>query len=139
MVKFRNTNFINSQMSVKDITLTFEYGKIGIKDFIYHTLIEEGYLKKKARYFIPTEKLLDLAYVPEKLTLDEDQRRCLSVVSSFYKKEIIELLDGNKQVFKTMVKMGLLKQEPGRRYRKSEKFEEMLSDGMSTITLKGEK
>ena len=138
MVKIRNTNFINSQMSVKDITLTFEYGK-NIKNFIYHTLIEEGYLKKNARYFIPTEKLLDLAYVPEKLTLDENQRRCLGFVHSFYKKEIIELLDGNKQVFKTMLKIGLLKQEFGKRYRKSEKFEEILSDGVSTIELKGEK
>ncbi len=123
-------------MSLKDIAYTFEHGKLTVKNFTYNVLIEEGYVKKHLRYFAPTDKLLDKVFVPLVLVLNEYQRRWFSVTNNFYGIEAVEQLDGNEQLFKFMVKSGMFKIEADKRYRKSERFEEMLTEGETTFKLK---
>jgi hypothetical protein len=134
MVKIRNSNFITSQMSLRDISYTFVF-KGSAKDFTYKTLIEEGYIKKHLRYFAPTDKLLDLAFVPTFIVLDEHQRRWFTCNNNFFAKEAIEHL-GEEQIFKRMVKVGMFKITTACRYRKSEGFEELLTEGETTFRLR---
>jgi len=139
MVTIRNSNFINSQMSLKDISFAFERGKETVKGYTYNTLIEHGYVRKKGRYFVPTDKLMELAFVPDQITFHEYQRRWLNSIYKFYSEEVIEnAFDNNSHIFKVMVKLGMFKREQDKRYRKSEVFEDLLSEGESTFKLKND-
>lgn len=126
-------------MTLKDIKKAFEWSsKISLKQFIYDTLIEQGYVRKMGRYFAPQKKLFLLAFVPEKLVLNDYQRRWFTTTNSFYGKEAIEVLDENEQLFKHMIVLGMFKQSADKRYRKTDEFTELLIEGENTFVMKEE-
>jgi hypothetical protein len=65
--------------------------------------------------------------------MNESQRRYLQVQTACTKEDIINLFDGNVQIFKELIKIGYFKFDSDRRYRKSEPFEEMLAEGEDTF------
>jgi hypothetical protein len=121
-------------MTPIDIQYAFGLERKAIKTYIYEKLIANGYVTKKSdRWFKPTEKLLNLAFLPTKYIMNESQRRYLQVQTACTKEDIINLFDGNVQIFKELIKIGYFKFDSDRRYRKSEPFEEMLAEGEDTF------
>jgi hypothetical protein len=139
MIEIKNAHFICNQMSAIDIAYAFGLERKAVKEYIYQKLIAGGYLHKKSdRWFKPTEKLLNLAFLPSKYTLSETQSRYLTSQTACAKEEMVSLFDGNAQIFKALVEMGYLKFGTDKRYRKSTTFEDMLVEGEDTIHFKRE-
>jgi len=135
-LEIRNKNFICKKMQLKDISKAFEF-KGKAYDFIYNVLLEEDYLRKIGdRYFTPTEKLLDAAFLPKMLLVKEHQRRYLSNNAYFYRVDIVNLFGGNlmaEQIVKKLIKDGYLLLDDSKRYRISTHLEDFLGDGEDTF------
>ena len=134
MITIRNSNFIAPVMVKRDIQSAFLFeGKVS--DFIWRELIENGWIVRKSdRYFKPTEKLLDLAFLPSQIVLSEGQRRALEVSTTFAKEELVEIFE-NLQIVKKLIKMNLLKVGADKRFRKSAELEHLLVEGETLIQL----
>ena len=124
-------------MQQVDIKKAFDIpSRVGVLRYIYDTLIENGYLvKQNERYFKPTEKLLDLAFLPDKLILNDFQSRWLSYNTSFNKHDLIVLFDDNKQIIKKMIYLQYFQLQRNGSYAKSAKFEQDLADGELEFSL----
>jgi hypothetical protein len=97
-------------------------------------LIADGWLRKTAnRLFSPTEKLLDEAFLPQAITLGSSQLRYLSLSNWFYKKDLVNCLNNNEQIVKYLIRYGYLVLHADKRYRKSDKLIEWLTDGNNTF------
>ena len=135
-MNIKNKNFISSKMQIVDIKHAFGVETKGIQKFIYDELIGPGFLRKiNGRYYAPTEKLLDLAWLPPMLDLTEYQARFLSYNSHFSRPDLIELLDDNIQIVKQLVKFGFFMLQKNGSYSKSAKLEEALADGETQFSL----
>lgn len=132
----RNKNFICSKMSMTDVTRAFECGKKP-KEYVYDTLIEEGWIRKIGdRFFAPTEKLLNEAFLPVCVSLDENQRRYLSNNTHFYRVDLLNAFGGeqtSEQIVKKLIAKGYIVLDDSKRYRKSGALEEFLADGDDTF------
>lgn len=136
MITIDNPNYISSKMQFVDIKYAFKVQNKGIMKFIYEELIGPGYLRKvNERYYAPTQKLLDLAFLPKKLVLQEYQGRYLSYNSHFSRADLIELFDDNEQIVKQLIKLGFLTLQKNGNYSKSAKFEEALAEGEMQFSL----
>ncbi|HBH11735.1 MAG TPA: hypothetical protein DDX29_01230 [Clostridiales bacterium] len=125
-------------MQLRDINNAFVVSG-SVLDYTYSVLIEGGYVRKiGGRFYEPTEKLLDEAFLPNILVLDEHQRRYLSMNQCFYRHDLVKCLDDNDQIVKALIKKGYLKLDTDKRYKKSDDFNNILADGGDTINLKGE-
>lgn len=136
-MKIRNKNFICDKMQKRDIKEAFYFETDDLMSEIY-ALIGEGYLRKEGdRFFCPTEKLLDEAFLPQSRTifLDDVKSRFLSHNSSFYRGDLVSCFDGNERIVAALIKKGVLRLEHDKRYRKSSEFEELLAEGGDTIKL----
>jgi len=135
-LEIRNKNFICKKMQLKDITAAFEI-KGKTFDYLYSTLIEDDYLRKVGdRYFTPTEKLLNEAFLPKTLIVEEHQRRYLSNNAYFYRVDVITLFGGDlraEQIVKKLIKDGYILMDDSKRYRKSTHLEDFLGDGEDTF------
>lgn len=131
--QIRNTNFISSRMDVKDIELCFIFdGKT--RPFI-NSLVEEGYLQKTGdRYYKPTDRLLSLAFLPEKIILTTEQRRYVTRNSAFTAEQLRVVF--NNQMIKWLMVNNWIYVDANQRYRKSDQFNNWLVDGEDTINFK---
>ena len=135
-MNIRNKNFICKKMQIKDIKKAFKCeGKAF--DYLYDVLVEQGYMRKTGdRYFSPTEKLLNEAFLPKVLVLDEFQRRYLSNSSYFYKIDLCQIFGGDlvsEQIVKKLIKEGYVLLDDNKRYRKSITLEDFLAEGEDTF------
>ena len=136
MIEIHNPNYLSPKMQLIDIKYTFNIKDKGIIKFIYEELIGPGYLKKvNERYYAPTQLLLDMAFLPKKLNLQEFQARYLSYNSHFSKTDLIELFDDNEQIVKQLIKIGFLSLQKNGNYSKAAKFEEALAEGEMQFSL----
>lgn len=139
-VEIKNTNFICTYMNVADLRGAFGLpNNKTIHNYLYTTLIPDGWIKKhNERFWKPTEKLLNLAFLPEKVVFTDEQMRYLSYNLTFSRADLINIVDDNEQIVKRMIKLGLILMEKGGTYRKSVAFEEHLAEGEQTINLLNE-
>jgi hypothetical protein len=125
-------------MQKRDIIEAFDFeNKKSPIDNIYD-LIGDGFLQKAGdRFYIPTRKLMELAFLPESgiILLDDNMRRYLSYNNSYYRGDLIHAL-GNETIVDVMITLGYFRLEGDRRYRKSPDFEQALSDGIDIVKLR---
>jgi hypothetical protein len=130
-MKIKNSNFISVRMNKHDIENAFE----SVTDiYSINRLVGDGWIKKTTnRAYTPTEKLLNLVFLPPTLKLETSQLRYLSLSGWFYKKDLINCLNDNDQVVKYLIRTGYLILHADKRYRKSDKFSEWLAEGNDTL------
>ena len=135
LIEVRNPNFVCSKMSKRDVSKAFTI-KGKLDDFIYNTLIEDGYVRKVGdRYFSPTEALLDMVFLKDVIKIEDHHRRFLTINHLFYRNDLTTCF--NEQEIKWMIRNGYLTLgSSDARYRKSTTFDELLSDGIEEIKVK---
>lgn len=130
-----NSNYISPKMQLIDIKYAFDISEKNVMKFIYEELIGPGYLKKiNERYYAPTQKLLNLTFLPKIFTLQEYQSRFLSYNAYFMRTDLNELLD-NEHLVKQLIKLGFFCLQKNGSYSKSTKFEEALVEGETQFSL----
>jgi len=136
-MEIKNPNFICPLMQKRDIQEAFVFQKgSSFVDELYK-LIGDGYLQKKGdRFYIPTQKLMDEAFLPKNgfIVMEDHQRRFLNNNNGFYFKDLV-ICFGNETIVNRMIKVGYLRLENDKRYRKSSLLDDLLVEGQDIIKL----
>ena len=130
-MKIKNKNHFSHRMIRADLVSAIEMpSNAKTNKYIHDVLVGEGWFKKLSggRYYEPTTKVLNAAFVPDLLELTKQQIRALSLSDGWYKPELVVIL-GNEHIFHQMIALGYLYQDSSRRYKKEEEFSERLVDG----------
>jgi len=136
MIQITNRNYISKRMQLIDIKGAFGVSHKSIMKFVYDELIGPGYLRKiNERYYTPTQKLWDLAFLPLKLLLTEFQVRFLSYNSVFNRTDLVSLFDDNEILVNKLILLNFFKLQKQGVYSKSDNFEEALADGEMQFAL----
>jgi hypothetical protein len=131
--KIRNNNFINNRMDYHDIEFCFVLDG-QVRPFI-NSLIAGGYIKKTGdRYYKPTDKLLELAFLPAFIQLQPEQRKFLTKNSTFTSSQLKWVF--NTQMINSLMRQGLIYTDANQRFRKSEGFTDYLVEGNDIIRFK---
>jgi len=131
----RNNNFIAIRMDKKEIELAFIIPNNDTTRNYILSLIGDGYLTKSGdRYYKPTIKLLDLAFIPEILPVTSDQRKFISGNTVFSLEQLQTIF--NRHVIRRLLLLGYFFTDANMRYRKTDKMLEFLADGDECFILK---
>lgn len=132
-----NPQFLCHRMQLRDLKHAFNIGS-GDTDYIYNVLIRNGLIvKHNERYFLPTDLLLDFAFVPSIYWTTKEQRRFFVFSSFFTKEDILTIFGGGlkgEALFKAMIRNNYLRLDAGRRYRLAEELGERMAEGDEQIT-----
>jgi len=131
-------NYVSQTMQLVDIQYAFGLDtKQRTKTFVYEVLIRDGYVRRHGdRHFKALPKLMELAYLPEKLELLDFQSRFFAYNERFSFTTVVDILEGNDIIARKLITTGYLLLEQNGNYRKSNKFEELLAEGETIISLK---
>lgn len=132
--------YLALKMQVRDIAYAFSVEKKESKlDFIYNVLIANGLLQKyNERYYMPTDKLLEFAFVPSFYITTKEQRRALVFQTHFTKEDLMTIFGGSLRgliMFRAMVRNGYVRLDDGKRYRIDATLGERLADGVEVIPI----
>ena len=130
--------YLTKKMQVRD--LMYAFGQKNLKgklNYIYDILIANGLVTRwNERYYLPTKKLLEFAFVPAMFNTSKEQRRTLVVNGHFTKEDVITIFGGGlkgETMFHALVRNGYMRQDDGRRYRITQELGERLADGLEMI------
>jgi len=132
-MNLKNANFICPKMQIRDIRNAFDIGKISPLAYTYE-LIGEGYLRKVSdRYYAPTEKLIEFI-TPPSIVLTDHQKRYLANNTTFYWRDL-ETIFGNELIPKALLRIGYIKLEDSKRYKKDSRLDDLLAEGEEILCL----
>ena len=133
--EIRNTNFIAIRMDKKEIELAFIIPENDTARNYILSLIGDGYLTKSGdRYYKPTLKLLDLAFIPDQIDITPETRRFLTANNALSLEQLQQVF--NRHVIRKLLLIGYFFCDANMRYRKTDKMQELLAEGDDYITLK---
>jgi hypothetical protein len=136
---------IKANMSASKLSEAFNFKytrKSELLSFI-DLLMEDKLVKFNGQYYRPTQKLLQIAFLPETITIKKYYRIVLTQNEVFTKEEMIKYFGDDSSAEAIIVWLkdnAFIYQSSDCRYRKADKFDELLANGVEEIqtTMKGE-
>jgi hypothetical protein len=106
------------------------------QSFLIDKLLEENLIKFSGQYYKPTQKLLEIAFLPKEIKITKQIRQVLTQNEVFTKDELLKYFDDGyvaEAIIFWLKEHTYFYQSSDCRWRKTEKINELLADGVEEI------